>query len=259
MRAMQRMFGMSILAAAVWSGAAGADEAVDIVGIRLGMSLEEAQAAIREYDPKLALQPPVRKTLRYQAGRATRETEPFVSYVFAITNKKQKDDIYVYFSLPPGEPRVVAIERMHNNFDPPISREAYRSALLEKYGEPDAGMHDPTPDESRRQVWYQWHVGDGKQCARTFDGGRKVEGDFGSLSASNVEKGEVHTRLESPADCAALLTYELNYDPLFSAKGTLIDVAGALRSEQAMQTWVDELARGDSAAAPSGAAGKPKL
>jgi hypothetical protein len=40
----------------------------------------------------------------------------------------------------------------------------------------------------------------------------------------------------NPSDCAALLTCRLNFDPLASATGTLIDVAGAMKSELGLST-----------------------
>ena len=110
----------------------------------------------------------MQKVLQYRVGNETRKTEPFLSYLFAVSGKKQKDDIYVYFSPPPGEPHAVAIRRSHNNFDPPIAREACYKALVDKYGEPSAALTDKHADEARRQHWHQWHVGAGKvQCAPT--------------------------------------------------------------------------------------------
>lgn len=238
--------------------AALADSAdVDIVGLKLGMTVDEAREAIAAYNPDLAIQPPVEKVFQYRVGNQTRKTDPFVSYIFAVSGKKQKDDIYVYFSFPPGEPRAIAISRLHNNFDPPIPRENYRKALFEKYSEPSAIQKDKTGDESRKMYWYQWHIGDGKvQCVPYASGGRDVEGQFGSMGDTAVEKGEALQRItdpstgamlnaeaKDPADCAILLTYELNRDPLFAARGTLIDVAGAAKSEQGLSAWIDELVR----------------
>lgn len=237
------------------SGAVLAD--VDIVGLRLGMTIEEAQEAIRAYNPDLAIQPPVEKVFQYRVANETRKTDPFVSYIFAVSGKKQKDDIYVYFSFPPGEPRVIAISRMHNNFEPPIPRANYYNALIEKYGEPSATQKDAHGDDSTRIHWYQWHIGDGKvQCVPDFSGGRDVEGQFGSMGATAVERGEalqritdpstgamLNTEANDPSDCSVLLTYELGYDPLFGATGTLIDVAGAAKSEQGLSEWIDELVR----------------
>jgi hypothetical protein len=237
------------------------------------MRVAVAEPAIRAYNPDLLLQPPVEKVLQYRVFDQTRKTEPFVSYVFAVTNKKQKDDIYVYFSLPPGEPRVVAIRRMHNNFDPPIMRDTYREALFSKYGEPDAVKTDQHADEAHRTVWYQWHIGEGKtQCAPTSGGGYAIEGAFGSLGEGTglVETGEVLQRIadqsggmlsakaQGPADCATLLTYQLAYDPLFSATGVLVDVATAAQAEQAMSAWIEDLVRQGEAEIQQSTA-QPKL
>lgn len=267
------VLGLSISATLLASPSLAADDGkVDIVGLRLGMTIEEVRNAIKAYNPALQIQPPVRKVLQYQVGNETRKTEPFVSYLFAVSGKKQKDEIYAYFSFPPSEPRVVALTRMHNQFDPPILRNHYVKALTEKYGKPDATEKDKHGDESRRMHWYQWHVGNGKaQCAPHIGGGRDVEGKFGSLSIGQVEKREVLRRITTtpgknqpidppvdPATCAALLTYQLNYDPLFSATGTLIDVHGAARSEQALSDWINELVRKGEAEI-RGSTSKPKL
>lgn len=130
--------------------AKAADERVDIVGLRLGMTLDEAQEAIRKYNPNLVIQPPVRKVLQYRVANETRKTAPYVSSIFAATGKKQADSISVFFSYPPGEPRVIAITRLHNNFDPPILRENYYKALVAKYGAPAASQNDTLADNSQR-------------------------------------------------------------------------------------------------------------
>lgn len=262
---------MSALLFAAPSQAAGAGT-VDIVGLKVGMTIDEATRAIKAYNPDLQIQPPVRKVLQYRVGNETRKTEPFVSYLFAVSGKKQKDEIYVYFSYPPAEPRVVAIRRLHNNFDPPITRGNYLKALVEKYGQPDAAEKEKHVDESRRTDSYQWHLGDGKaQCAPYFAGGREVEGKFGSLSIGHFEKREVLRRITTtpgsfqpivppvdPAGCAALLTYTLGQDPLFSATGTLLDVHAAAQSERVLSEWIDELVRKGEAQG-KGSTARPKL
>lgn len=264
--------GLAGAALALLMGAGGAAAAdgrdVDIVGLRLGMTVDEAIEGIRKYNPELKIQPPVKKVLQYRVGNQTRKTEPFVSYVFAVSGKNQADSVYVYFSRPPGEPRAIAISRLHNNFDPPITREEYIKALVDKYGEPSAGQKDGIGEDARKLYWRQWLIGEGKvQCAPDYGGGRIVEGPFGQLSVHTVEQGEVLLRLADPAtgrmrdakdpsECAVLLTYQLAYDPLGSASGTLIDVAAAVESERRMAEWIAELAK-QSAPAPSAA--KPKL
>lgn len=230
--------------------------ATAIVGLRLGMKVAEAEAAIRAYNPVLLLQPPVERVLQYRVFDQTRKTEPFASYVLAVTNKKQKDDIYIYFS--PSEPRVVAIRRLHNNFDPPIMQDSYREALFDKYGEPDAVKTDQHADEAHRTVWYQWHIGEAKtQCERRpLGAATPIEGAFGSLGEGTgpVETGEVLQHIapsgsmqnvdaQGPADCATLLTYQLAYDPLGSATGILVDVAAAAEAEQAMSAWIEDMVR----------------
>lgn len=252
--------------------AVAAGEQVDIVGIRLGMTVDEVKAAITKYNPNLAIQPPVQKLMKYRVANETRKTEPFISHLFAVSGKKQKDDIYVYFSAPPGEPRAIAISRLHNNFDPPILRDTYYKALVDKYGKPDATEVDRHKDEKRKVVWLQWHVGDGRtQCVPHIPGGREVDGAFGTLGRGNVEQGQVLLRIrhqntgemivpaaKSPADCAALLTYQLNYDPLFAADGLLIDVAAAARSEEALAAWIDGLVQ-QGEAEIRGSTAAPKL
>ncbi|MCA8927783.1 MAG: hypothetical protein KDC18_06910 [Alphaproteobacteria bacterium] len=256
-------------------GARAADGSeADIVGLTLGMTVAEAEAAIKAYNPDLHIQPPVQKIYQYRVGNKTHKTDPFVSYIFAVSGKKQHDSIYVYFSLPPSEPRAIAISRIHNNFDPPISREAYIEALHEKYGPPQASEIDATNDNKRQTHRYQWLIGDGKvQCLRAIPGGYKVDGPYGSVGASTgaIESGRILPAIQnsttgkmiapdatSPDDCAVLLTYSLAYDPLGSAKGVLVDVAAAARSEAGVAAWIDSLVQNRQPPAKP-ASGKPKL
>jgi hypothetical protein len=254
------------------TSANAADDEVDIVGLRLGMTIDEAQQAIRAHNPDLTIQPPVQNVIRYRVGNKTHTSDPFVSHIQSAPGTKQKESIYVWFSAPPGEPRAIAIRRSHSDFEPPIPRSNYHQALLDKYGEPSATQKDTHADSARRTYWYQWHVGDGKvQCIPAHSGGRDVEGTFGTLSENTVEKGEVLTRIRgfataqmratvtnNPSDCAALLTYRLNFDPLTSATGTLIDVAGAMKSEQGLSTWIEDLVRKQEEAT-RGSSAAPKL
>lgn len=107
-----------------------ADKEADIVGLRLGMTMDEAQEATRKYNPDLKFQPPVKEILQYRVANQTQKTAPFVSHVFAVSGKKE--DTYIYFPYSPSEPLMIAITRFHENSDPPIPRGNYYEALTEK-------------------------------------------------------------------------------------------------------------------------------
>ena len=247
-------------------------DGVDLVGVKLGMTVEEARRAILDYNPDLLIRPPGEKYIQYQVVNEMRRTEPFLSYIFAQTGKKQRDDIYVYFSSPPSEPRVVAVHRNHSHFDPPILRETYRNALIEKYGEPSATQSSKFVADAQNSIKLQWHIGDGKvQCAAVRDGGYEIEGQFGEIdgntivagnvlkSITDIDTGRFHNpEVRDPSDCAILVTYMLNQDPLSNAVGKLVDVAAAAKSEQETQKWIDELIR-QGEAEIRGSKAKPRL
>ncbi|MBK0399952.1 hypothetical protein H0I76_12190 [Limibaculum sp. M0105] len=249
----------AVLAMSVTLGAGGAasaaGEGVDIAGLRLGMSIDEIGAALAEHDPELVIHPPSQMALKYRVVNHTRSTEAFPRMVFAA-RPDMSESFYVYFTAPPDGGKAVLIYCLHKNFNPPIQRETYRQALIGKYGEPDATRSDATGGMAARAVDFQWLIGEGKvQCLPLSHGGHAVEGPFASVGQGTVESSLLPRIMDvaagtmkvggaaSPADCAAVLSYGLQQDPVFAATGVLVDVAAAAKDEMDMSAWIEELVR----------------
>ncbi|AFJ03702.1 hypothetical protein Q7C_2581 [Methylophaga frappieri] len=239
----------------------------DIIGLKLGMTVEQVKKTIADYDKDFVLQPPMQRVYQYRVANKTIKTEPFISSLYAVAKDKQKGNVQIYFSMPPSEPRVVAISRSHNNFVPPITRENYSNALVDKYGQPVATQNDKQVNSERQMHWLQWHIGDKPQCLPYFSGGRQVQGPFGTIGMSSIEKGEVTQVIMSQKtdvnnldldNCASVLTYQLAYDPVNAATGILVDVSGIIKSEREVNQWIDSLAKQEEDKINSSTA-KPKL
>lgn len=266
-RTILAMMGIFVVCNPMTGVALDQDDA-EIIGLKLGMTVEEAKQAIADYDADLIIQPPMQRAYRYQVGNKTLKTDPFISSLYAVAKDKQKGNVQLYFSMPPSEAKVIAISRTHSKFEPPITRDNYIKALVDKYGEPDATQKDVYGDSARQMHWLQWHISaDKQQCLPYFSGGREADGSFGTVGGSSIEKAEVTQVILSKHpnaagldldNCASVLTYQLNYDPVFAATGFLVDVSAAIKSEREVNQWIDSLVKQEEAKNNSSTA-KPKL
>lgn len=108
---------------------------VDIVGLKLGMTVDEVKETLKAHDADLKI--------RDQQGAITElANSGFLSFVYATTdNAKLKDEIRVDFAPPPHEPRAIMISRFTSYKEgnrPP--KNAVIAALKQKYGDSNTGM-----------------------------------------------------------------------------------------------------------------------
>jgi len=228
-------------APAASSGGSRSYSGHDIAGIFIGMDQAEVEAAIRAYDPAAQFQYN-RATYRYTALNRRYETEPFLEAIVAATQDRTVV-LEVRFSPPPGEPRVVGVQRSHSQRTAPLTQADYAATLIDKYGTPSFdGDNGPDGVPLRRTLrWRDTRPGKVACVGREdvnlptypMSGGSILEmlaGPMGNRdAAANVD------------DCALVMAYTLAQDPVLNARGVLYDVAAAAKAEQAAQEWVRSL------------------
>lgn len=138
-----RLRALGALAVAAGLAAAVPAEADDwnIVGLRLGMSVEETKAALKAYDPAITLDEHWQYFAYSDGVNHGLRTEDFIAYMDAYRqvisdNQWGSEGISLFFSSPPGEARLVAIDRRLDNTPNPLTSQQFREALVAKYGTP---------------------------------------------------------------------------------------------------------------------------
>lgn len=213
----------------------------DIVGLKLGMTVAEARAALLAYgvDPAIEEQ---RQYYTYSDGvNHNLNTEDFVTSIGATRQADSNDNFSVFFSPGPQGGRVVAVIRTVSSPNNPPVRSQYRDALIKKYGSPT------TEDMST----IQWDFPAGKiQCIAGPVGTylptqpsilKKVyQANLGSRDAPFH-----HRNVQSLSDCSSYLTYAMpsGDDSLVNlATAVMVDVGGTAEGELAANEWVAGLA-----------------
>ena len=130
-----------VLALAAWALLAGSAPSVaapdwDIVGIRLGMSPEQARAAIKAHAPKAEVTDTTRQ-FSYNDGVRQQQTPGFLGGITATQGPSNKSEtLEVMFSAPPMEQRVIRVIRTLVMIDDPLPMERAMAAVTQKYGQP---------------------------------------------------------------------------------------------------------------------------
>jgi hypothetical protein len=149
---------------------------VDVFGLKLGMTSEEAVKALHQYDPNLILDE-LRSsiTINDSQGRDI-IVAPFLLHISAKSPPNQSagaeigagEVIFIVFSLPPAEERVRLIRR-YAKYEPNKrpSLDTFKADLVKKYGKP-ANLKNgkaitqlwlfDRPDPLKRKEFKQWRI-----------------------------------------------------------------------------------------------------
>jgi len=129
----------SALAAAVLLAGSAASMAApdwDIVGVRLGMSPEQARAAIKAHAPQAEITDTTRQ-FSYNDGVRQQQTPGFLGGITATQGPSNKSEtLELMFSAPPMEQRVIRVIRTLVMVDDPLPMERAMAAVTQKYGPP---------------------------------------------------------------------------------------------------------------------------
>lgn len=141
----------------------------DITGLTLGMTMEEAEAALSE-----RMKDPIVLRSRTPSGGSMK---PFTNAVIYLA-PDLSERVSLYFEPSTGKNRILAIDRVLNVADFKIPANAVKNAALEKYGE-------PTTVVSGANVGLEWGEGlfnaknngqrDRTKCFASFDKSNRIE------------------------------------------------------------------------------------
>lgn len=224
----------------------------DIAGVQLGMSPEEVEAKLKEFDPNIRIEP-ISRVFNYTAlGKHYSTDRMVVGLVGTSTQGHLRIQISAGFSHPPNPPQAVMVSRSDTQRTATTSEEAYVATLIEKYGQP-ARDYIGTP--SRGLVLprvLEWPIAGG-----TNDCGVRLGAPGDPILKSMVQDGRwmpVPTP-EFAQNCASVFRYTLTGDPVTKADGVIADVAAMAKAEFEAQAWLEELSAEQSQAGPE----QPKL
>lgn len=243
---MQRRRRPFVLAAALlamtWH-AARADTSFDIVGLRLGMTLAQARAALQAHDPKVKIEEQ-RRYFGYSDGINNQlRSEDFVFWLSASRfvvegNQQGSENLTLYFSPKPGEQRVIGIGRIQSGMPNPPTGRQYRDALVAKYGKPSS-------EDSSGLVRWEFPAGKSNCMTKSvhrLSSGKSILIPIYGNPTGNPDRFQ-KPGVKSLSDCASYLQYTVGLPtrPATEVRALMLDVEAAARGELAANQWVSEL------------------
>ncbi|PZR81045.1 MAG: hypothetical protein DI537_38680 [Stutzerimonas stutzeri] len=213
---------------------------MDIAGVRIGMTEAEARAALTAFDPSMRI---IRTTTRYNyspgEGRAEQSTPEFFDRLEVRTANGAVDLFTVYFANPPGEARVVAIERpnLAHTQNPPTQQQ-FRASLTAKYGQPSfVGEAEIVWEEAGKP-----RCSFSRAQNRPLGGGLTRERLFPTLSQAQQSRTGILTLPTDIATCGQVLSYvHGTYGPVTIARASLLDMGAIWAADMRTTAWVNGL------------------
>lgn len=133
----------ALLALFAWAQPGLAAPEWDVVGIKLGMTEQQARAAIKAHSAQAVLN---EKTMKFtfNDGARQQETAAFIASISAsipnVANASGGENIQLEFSPPPQEQRVIRVWRTLSLYQDPPALERVLDSLTQKYGKPRSYM-----------------------------------------------------------------------------------------------------------------------
>src|SRR5690606_34801144 len=125
--------------------AADSDNQYDVVGITLGMTVEEARQKLLDLGIDEQSVYETRMSYSYSDGiNHNFKTDEFVYRIIGANKalnkegKQHSGSITLYFSPPPEGGRLVGLQRLMLNGIDPVTSGQFKQAVIDKYGEPTA-------------------------------------------------------------------------------------------------------------------------
>ncbi|MBM3617760.1 MAG: hypothetical protein FJX23_04365 [Alphaproteobacteria bacterium] len=229
MNIVKNAFAAALLATASLSTAAFA-ASHDVAGLKLGMTVEQAEAVIKGWDGAYQAQI-FDAQFDYTNGQQTLKTDKFVSEIKAnSTTDGYKPNYTLSFSAPPEAGKLVAIG-VQNGYElgkGPSAKVMY-DALVEKYGKETL---DLSLTGHRRLEWFF----DNADCPKDPKQGLRLVNNAPHQYAKHFEKAT-----KSAEKCGAHLSYLFQSDPVTQSQAVLVDVTEFSRLDKATQAWLDGL------------------
>ncbi len=249
------------------------DNVFDIVGLRLGMTPEQAVQALKTHGIGADKIYEIRMAYGYSDGvNHGLKTDDFLARITAGKvdiqgNKRREESFELMFSPPPAGGMLVGVRRMLANNVDPITGGQFSQALLDKYGAVSA---------STTGIQH-WRFGSGDMnCLSTNPNGTGV-----SLPTTDIRQKKgildlvyrkagggkyrldlfLHSRGKDLAQCASMLEYRVSAtanQPATRVQATMIDVQSWVKAELAANERVDKL-RSEAIEKRVGKGSKPSL
>lgn len=231
-----------------------APENFDIVGLRLGMTEQQARDALKAHNPQLQITAK-NLTYTYSDGVRQHQTPPALSEISAT--EPGGESITLQFSLPPQPARVVGVRRGAPLPNPPTQDQLAKS-VVQKYGAPATHMPFTGGASFTRMIWAE----PGRpQCWRS-----NPQQPAGFAPASPVleilrQFADRQKRGLAPADlsqCGASAQFTAYSDPVRNFSLEMTDTGPWVASLQATQRWLAQL-EAEARKARVSAGATPKL
>lgn len=246
---------------AVLFPAIAASSELDIGGLRLGMSPDEARQALVAFGAAADKIQESRAKFWFMDGDNRHETPEFIDRMHGSnevfkSGKRVSDSIELDFSPPPEGGRVVRITRTVVNFVDAPTVGNYRNALVEKYGPPDQKI-------SGNPIWMR---GPGKADCVTGAKGKGADAYVNAIyrriqGRVSLEHLTNPRNIKGPDDCAIRLIYKLGSGDDLPAKrvtAELIDPGAWVKAQLAAMAVIDKQ-QTEAVKARDAGADKPKL
>ncbi|MDP2193610.1 MAG: hypothetical protein Q8K36_03695, partial [Alphaproteobacteria bacterium] len=167
------------------------------------------------------------------------KTPEFLDRLEATAPIAYSTSFIIHFSTPPGEPRVIGIERQTASQTPPSAAD-YEAGLIAKYGQPVS-----------RSVTHNlvWEEPEKPRCGRSLNHKKQLEPDVFTKNRNKalqvVESRQRNKANGLPADltsCGAYHTYLRNgLDPVVRFNAHMYDLGGIVASERRSGAWVAQI------------------
>lgn len=246
---------LALLLGATLAPVLAAPGSFDIVGLRLGMTEQQARDALKAHDPQLRLNT---KTVSYtySDGVKQHQTAPALAEIVAAS-MQGTENITLLFSQPPQPARLVGVRRVASLPNPPTHDQMVQ-ATLQKYGPPAVNRPRERLKPETRLIWIE----PGKpQCWRTS---AKQVAVFTPASPVLDVLQQFAQRQKmgfAPADlsqCGAIAQFVTATDPVRSFTVEMTDTGPWLDTLKATNAWVSGL-EAEAKRTRVGAGATPKL
>lgn len=231
----------------------------DIVGIKLGMTEQQARVAIKAHSEQATIDEKMLK-FTFNDGAKQQETPSFLATINAQipgpANTSDTESIKLEFSAPPQEQRVIGVRRALSTYQNPPLLDRMHDSLTQKYGMP---VNDATFGIGLKSRNLSW-----AEAGKALCGGEKHFLPGASQSPNDLKKFYQYQQQQlAPADlaqCGAQMRASMEYREGGSSVNTLViemnDYGYLLPALEATAKWLSELeaearkARLDSGAVP---------
>lgn len=235
-------------AAILFSCSALADD-VDMAGLQLGMSIDEAKGALLDYGVNASAIEEEKQYYTYSDGAKTHKTPSFIHSLSAHIEETEQgqskaNSFKLIFTPLPKAGRLVAIHRVRQNDVDPLSVAVYRQSLINKYGQPfdNAGPLD-------------WIFPQGKlNCLgasstqitppRTLNADTIMGLVFNKEGSRYQVNDFRNPEVKSLDECANWMSFQfgsMDEQPASHITATMVDVPTWVNAYEAAMEWVGEL------------------